>query len=47
MVDAHKGATSMLDIGSADFDKFVGYIAASLMPLVVPTATAGGSDHDG
>ncbi len=39
MVDAHKGATSMLDIGSADFDKFVGYIAASLMPLVVPTAT--------
>ncbi|HTA19273.1 MAG TPA: hypothetical protein VK989_08270, partial [Polyangia bacterium] len=39
MVDAHKGATSMLNIGSADFDKFVGYIASSLMPLVVTTAT--------
>jgi hypothetical protein len=39
MVTAHRGATTMLNIGSADFDKFVGYIAASLMPLVVPTAT--------
>jgi hypothetical protein len=39
MIDAHKGAGNMLNIGSADFDKFVGYIAASLTPLVVPTAT--------
>jgi hypothetical protein len=39
MIDAHRGATTMLNIGSADFDKFVGYIAASLMPLIVPTPT--------
>ncbi|HEX4405947.1 MAG TPA: hypothetical protein VH560_14015 [Polyangia bacterium] len=39
MISAHRGAGNMLDIGSADFDKFVGYIAAALMPLVVPTAT--------
>jgi hypothetical protein len=39
MVSAHRGTTNMLNIGSANFDKFVGYIAASLMPLVMPTAT--------
>jgi hypothetical protein len=39
MVEAHKGATTMLNIGSANFDKFIGYIASSLMPIVKPTAT--------
>jgi hypothetical protein len=42
MVEAHKGASNMLHIGSGTFDKFVGYIASSLMPLVMPTATKAG-----
>jgi hypothetical protein len=42
MMDAHQGATTMLHIGSGTFDKFVGYIAASLMPLVVATPTMSG-----
>jgi hypothetical protein len=42
MVAAHKGAGTMLNIGSANFDKFIGHIAASLMPLVKPTATKAG-----
>ena len=42
MVEAHKGAGTMLNIGSATFDKFIGYIASSLMPLVKPTATNAG-----
>jgi hypothetical protein len=42
MVEAHQGASTMLHIGSGSFDKFVGYIAASLMPLVKPTATEAG-----
>jgi hypothetical protein len=42
MVSAHKSAGTMLNIGSANFDKFVGYIAAALMPLVKPTATRAG-----
>jgi hypothetical protein len=35
MMTAHQGATTMLHIGSGTFDKFVGYIAAALTPLVV------------
>lgn len=31
-----------LNIGTGTFDKFVGYIATSLMPLVKPTATKAG-----
>ena len=42
MVEAHQGASSMLHIGSGTFDKFVGAIASSLMPLVKPTATQAG-----
>ena len=42
MVSAHKGAGTMLNIGSANFDKFIGHIATSLMPLVKPTATKPG-----
>lgn len=42
MVEAHKGATTMLHIGSGTFDKFIGHIASSLMPLVKPTATKAG-----
>jgi hypothetical protein len=42
MVDSHKGADTMLHIGSGTFDKFVGYIASSLTPLVMPTATMAG-----
>ena len=39
MVDAHR---PFLNIGTANFDKFIGYIATSLMPLVKPTATKAG-----
>jgi hypothetical protein len=42
MISAHKGAGTMLNIGSANFDKFIGHIATSLMPLVKPTATKAG-----
>jgi hypothetical protein len=42
MVDSHKGTGAMLHIGSGTFDKFIGYIAGSLMPLVKPTATKAG-----
>ena len=43
MMEAHQGATTMLHIGGATFDKFVGYIAASpLMPLIVATLTTAG-----
>jgi hypothetical protein len=42
MISAHKSAGTMLNIGSANFDKFIGYIAASLMPLVKSTATMAG-----
>jgi hypothetical protein len=42
MAEAHQGAATMLHIGSGTFDKFVGHIAASLMPLVKPTATNAG-----
>jgi hypothetical protein len=42
MVAAHKSAGTMLNIGSANFDKFIGAIATSLMPLVKPTATKAG-----
>jgi hypothetical protein len=42
MVEAHRGTTTMLHIGSGTFDKFVGYIAMELMPLVKPTATKAG-----
>jgi hypothetical protein len=31
-----------LNIGTGTFDKFIGYIATSLMPLVKPTATKAG-----
>lgn len=39
MVDSHKGANTMLDIGSGNFDKFIGYIAQDLTPLVVANPT--------
>lgn len=39
MVAAHKSADTQLNIGTGTFDKFVGAIAESLMPLVKPTAT--------
>jgi hypothetical protein len=42
MIGAHKAAGTQLNIGSGNFDKFVGYIATSLMPLVKPTATKAG-----
>lgn len=47
MVEAHKGATTMLHIGSGTFDKFIGYIAMDLMPLVKPTATKAGEITQG
>lgn len=47
MTESHKGATTMLHIGSGTFDKFVGYIASSLMPLVKPTATQVGEITQG
>lgn len=40
MVDSHKA--NLLFIGNGTFDKFVGAIAASLQPLVKPTATKAG-----
>lgn len=42
MVSSHKVAGTQLNIGNANFDKFVGYIAESLQPLVKPTATKAG-----
>jgi hypothetical protein len=42
MVESHKGATTMLHIGSGTFDKFIGYVAMDLMPLVKPVATKAG-----
>jgi hypothetical protein len=42
MVEAHKGASTMLHIGAGTFDKFIGHIAVALMPLVKPTATKAG-----
>lgn len=42
MVASHKGASTKLNIGGGNFDKFVGAIAASLQPLVKPTATKAG-----
>lgn len=39
MVASHR---PFLNIGSGNFDKFIGYIATSLMPLVKPTATKAG-----
>ena len=39
MVKSHK---PFLNIGTANFDKFIGHIATSLMPLVKPTATKAG-----
>jgi hypothetical protein len=42
MVASHRGATTMLHIGNGTFDKFIGYIAMDLMPLVKPTATKAG-----
>ncbi len=39
MVAAHRPD---LNIGTGTFDKFIGYIATSLMPLVKPTATKAG-----
>jgi hypothetical protein len=42
MIESHRGPTTMLNIGDANFDKFVGHIATSLMPLVKPTATKAG-----
>lgn len=39
MVESHKGAATMLHIGSGTFDKFIGHIAAALTPLVKTTAT--------
>jgi hypothetical protein len=42
MVASHKGAGTMLNIGSSNFDKFIGHIATSLMPLVKPAATKAG-----
>jgi hypothetical protein len=42
MLAAHQSANTMLHIGSGTFDKFIGYIAMDLMPLVKPTATKAG-----
>lgn len=42
MVASHKGASTKLNIGGGNFDKFVGAIAASLQPLVKPTASKAG-----
>jgi hypothetical protein len=42
MIAAHKSANTKLNIGEGNFDKFVGAIAASLQPLVKPTATKAG-----
>ena len=45
MIDSHKNATvmqSQLHIGAGTFDKFIGVIAASLMPLVKPMPTKAG-----
>lgn len=42
MIESHRGSDTMLNIGSTTFDKFVGHIATSLMPLVKPTATKAG-----
>ena len=42
MVASHKAPGTQLNIGNANFDKFVGHIATSLMPLVKPTATKAG-----
>lgn len=39
MVSSHR---PFLNIGTANFDKFIGHIATSLMPLVKPTATKAG-----
>lgn len=39
MVKSHR---PFLNIGTANFDKFIGHIATSLMPLVKPTATKAG-----
>lgn len=39
MIKSHR---PFLNIGAATFDKFIGYIATSLMPLVKPTATKAG-----
>ncbi len=39
MVKSHR---PFLNIGTANFDKFIGYVATSLMPLVKPTATKAG-----
>src|SRR4051812_5304436 len=42
MVSAHRVAGTQLAIGDGNFDKFIGMIATSLMPLVKPTATKAG-----
>jgi hypothetical protein len=42
MVASHKAAGTQLNIGDGNFDKFIGHIATSLMPLVKPTATKAG-----
>lgn len=47
MVASHKGTDTMLNIGSGNFDKFIGYIAADLQPLVKPTATKAGEITQG
>ena len=39
MVKSHR---PFLNIGTANFDKFIGHVATSLMPLVKPTATKAG-----
>ena len=47
MTDSHKGASTMLQIGSGTFDKFIGFIAMDLQPLVKPTATKAGEITQG
>jgi hypothetical protein len=47
MVTAHKGASTMLHIGSGTFDKFISYVAMDLTPLVKPTATKAGEITEG
>jgi len=42
MVKSHQSAGTQLKIGSGNFDKFIGHIATSLMPLVKPQATKAG-----
>lgn len=42
MVASHRSAGTQLNIGSGNFDKFIGHIATSLMPLVKPEAKAAG-----